>query len=137
KQFSVVNDCGAILFRRAEWEWQPRSPAESDAPHTLGTAPPQRRHAAVSTARVQDKADERPSARTLVKTEAQTQRESLQRAVSLFDRTDYVSAAKLAQSVCERSPDRAGLGLLVRSLANLGKLTEAESWCDRWIALDK
>src|SRR5690606_485780 len=65
-------------------------------------------------------------------------RDVLAHAESLISRACYAEAAELLQSSdATRSSDKRGLELLVRALANLGSLDEAEVWCNRWIESDK
>lgn len=50
----------------------------------------------------------------------------------------YAEAADiLASSFSQGEPDAQAFSLLVRALANLGKLADALTWCNRWVAADK
>jgi chemotaxis protein methyltransferase CheR len=59
-------------------------------------------------------------------------------ATSLYEQGRYAEAANtLLASLPEQAPDPQIFSLLTRALANQGKLTEALTWCDRWIAADR
>ena len=60
-------------------------------------------------------------------------------ASSLQQQGRYAEAAEtLLASFAERPvPDPPAFSLLARALANQGRLAEAMTWCDRWIAADK
>lgn len=54
----------------------------------------------------------------------------------LYEHGEYLEAIELlTQQAAHSGPGR--FSLLVRSLANLGRLHEAREWCDRWIATHK
>jgi chemotaxis protein methyltransferase CheR len=57
---------------------------------------------------------------------------------SLYEQGRYGEAADtLLTSFAEHTPASDGFSLLVRALANQGRLADALAWCDRWIAADK
>lgn len=59
-------------------------------------------------------------------------------AASLYKEGRYQEAADiLLASFDERRPDHEAFSLLARALANQGRLADALSWCERWIAADK
>ena len=59
-------------------------------------------------------------------------------AESLYQQGRYAEAADTLLAVfAEHPPDPAAYCLLARALANQGKLADALTWCDRWIAADK
>ncbi|MDB6038376.1 MAG: methyltransferase, CheR-type [Verrucomicrobiales bacterium] len=60
-------------------------------------------------------------------------------ATELYQQGRYAEAADtlLASLAPHASPDPQTYSILARALANQGKLTEAQAWCDRWIAHDK
>lgn len=60
-------------------------------------------------------------------------------AVSLFEQGSYAEAADtLLASLDGRRPGEPGaMPLLARALANQGRLVDALTWCDRWLAADK
>ena len=59
-------------------------------------------------------------------------------AASLYEEGCYGEAADtLLAWFDEHQPDTQAFSLIARSLANQGKLRDALTWCDRWIAADK
>jgi chemotaxis protein methyltransferase CheR len=59
-------------------------------------------------------------------------------AASLYEQGCYGEAADtLLASFEEHQPGTQAFSLVARALANQGRLTDALSWCDRWIAADK
>lgn len=59
-------------------------------------------------------------------------------AESFYQQGRYAAAADtLLAAFAERAPEAPALSLLVRALANQGKLAEALAWGERWIAADK
>lgn len=59
-------------------------------------------------------------------------------AASLYEKGRYAEAVDvLLAVVAEHAPESAVFSLLARALANQGRLADARSWCDRWIAADK
>jgi chemotaxis protein methyltransferase CheR len=119
-EFVTLNCPGVILYQKSEAgrrthpiPWVPKAIAApmSDAP----PAPPP------ETAPL---ADPRPAAFAV--------------AASLYERGCYGEAADtLLASFDEHQPETQAFSLVARALANQGRLTDALSWCDRWIAADK
>ncbi|MHB8724037.1 MAG: CheR family methyltransferase [Casimicrobiaceae bacterium] len=59
-------------------------------------------------------------------------------AETLYQQGRYAEAADALLAVfAARVPDAPAICLLARALANQGKLADALTWCDRWIAADK
>ena len=59
-------------------------------------------------------------------------------AASLYEQGRYAEAVEAVLASCGgRTPDRHALALLVRALANQGRLADALAWCDRWIDAHK
>jgi len=66
------------------------------------------------------------------------QPEAAPSAESLYHEGRYAEAADmLLATYGERPAEPAAFSLLTRALANQGKLADALTWCDRWIAADK
>jgi len=136
--FRVVNVPGAILFRKSE------------TPHATGlgekaTAPaqaPEVAAPAMDDARRWTPPDlpESPAGRREPEAlpVSESPRSPLLSADSLYQDGLYAEAADALASAIERGPpDPAAFSLLVRALANQGKLAEALAWCQRWLAADK
>lgn len=72
-------------------------------------------------------------------TPAPEQRDTPQaRAAALHGEGRYAEAADvLLPMMTAGTPDAASFSLLARALANLGRLTDALAWCDRWIGTYK
>ncbi len=131
-QFVHVYSAGAILFRRAR-SGAPCVPAPrvQRSPPTQSNSPKLRESSAPPQPPFRRAASSRPRVRA-------RGRDVLAHAESLISRACYAEAAELLQSSdATRSSDKRGLELLVRALANLGSLDEAEVWCNRWIESDK
>lgn len=108
-RFVSVNVPGAVLFRKGEAspERGPATPSGRDPPEEPPAVPESPPGPAVS-------------------------------AESLYREGRYAAAADaLAGAVDSGPPDPAAFPLLVRALANQGKLAEALAGCRRWIAADK
>ena len=59
-------------------------------------------------------------------------------AVSLYEKGRYAEAVDLLLPAMDGpTPEPLAFSLLARALANLGRLPEALTWCDRWLAVDK
>jgi len=81
----------------------------------------------------------RPGSATLaMQPSAPVRPPSYKMAASLYERGLYGEAADLLPELLEQhAPRMETYSLLARALANQGRLTEALTWCDRWIAADK
>lgn len=59
-------------------------------------------------------------------------------AASLYKQGRYAEASDALLALClAHNPEPPAFSLLARALANQGKLSDALTWCDRWIAADK
>lgn len=128
-QFTTVNFPGAIIYRKshaapaAQPRWTPArrgdaiEPVATEAAEPAELAPevPPRNPASVETPLT-------PSAA----------------AQWLYQQGRYAEVAEtLVTSLARHTPGPQAFSLLARAMANLGRLTDALAWCERWIAADK
>jgi len=114
--FRTENFPGAILYRKTEG-----APAPAPAP----LAPPPARLVAPSPQAVSNPI------------EAPKSDPPLKVATRLYQSGDYAEAAATLLDG-NRTPTGPGeFAILARTLANYGQLTEAMSWCERWLAADR
>jgi len=135
-RFVVVNVPGAVLFKKGE-----ASP-QTDPPPAAPTRVPEFIPAADGTwPWTPLDAPATPSGRELPEEApavSESPRGPLVLAASLYRDGLYGEAADtLADAIDRGPPDPAAFSLLVRALANQGKLVEALAGCRRWIAADK
>ncbi|MEX2271451.1 MAG: CheR family methyltransferase [Vicinamibacterales bacterium] len=126
QDFATVSFPGVILYRKAPvaTAWPPVSPpmavALSGPPPPVPAVPPP---AVPSAPAVPESAV------------AHTAPTSRAAAASLYHQGRYGDAAEALQTLSAGcTPERDVLSLLVRALANQGRLVDALAWCDRWIA---
>ena len=120
-RFVSVNFPDAILFRKGN---APGSgPIKESSPRTGSAAPAAH-----------------PKPETLQPALAKTQAtpDVLGTALRLYQQRHYAEAADMLLAICgDRQTAPAVLSLLTRALANQGRLADALTWCERWIAADK
>lgn len=118
QQFATLNFPGVVLYQKRD-----NTPVTSARDMPVASAPP----AVVPPV-------ERPPAET---PESAALR-AYAAAVALYEQGCYGEAADLLLRRCAQSaPEPHVVALLVRALANQGRLGDALTWCDRWVALDK
>ena len=134
-RFIAVNFPGAVLFHKSE------SPALTE-PITIASA--QVQEAAVpareeSLPSAESVAADRPPAASYEEPGVvEAPRRPLAAAQSLYQEGRYAEAVDtLLAASAEGGPEPAAFSLLTRALANQGRLADALTWCDRWIAADK
>lgn len=128
--FTAVNRQGAILFQKRSEPNLPQEssrdldavssfPADADFQPWTPQAPP-----ASPPSPERPNHDERRDVRTAP--------------VSRFERSrDEEVVAKLAAAFASHRLKQTEFPLIARALANLGRLAEARTWCERWISSDK
>ncbi len=142
-QFLTVNSPGAILYQknaatgpatlRPEPLWMPAppgemaghvAPASTSAAASPWTLPP------ADTAPTMPPPEPPAPADTALTPEAVAQ--------ALYQQGLYAEVVDtLLAALAEHAPEPLAFSLLARALANLGRLADALTWCDRWIAADK
>ena len=120
-QLISVNFPGAILFRKGS----------APGPDAINESPPYTRPAALA-------ANWEPETRQKMPVQTQATPEMLAAAQALYQQGRYAQAADtLLATSGEHQMVPAALALLSRALANQGRLADALTWCERWIAADK
>lgn len=139
-QFAQENFPGAILYQksnataRKEQLWKSSSRDEMTRLVTPVTATPLPWALPVPLA-VPQESSPLPPAKTVL---AEAPLTAAARAELLYQQGHYSEAVDtLLTSSGRRAPDVQTFSLLARALANQGKLTDALTWCERWIAADK
>jgi chemotaxis protein methyltransferase CheR len=129
-QFATENFPGAILYRKgaaqpAAQQWRPAAPAGAaiePIAYDAKASPLPEPIATVATVTVPLQAAAAPVAV----------------AESLYRQRRYAETADtLLASLPRHAPGSQACSLLARALANLGRLDDALTWCERWIAADK
>ncbi|UUZ77174.1 hypothetical protein LP414_07615 [Polaromonas sp. P1(28)-13] len=140
-QFVAVNFPGAILYQRwpatprteQRWAPEPRGEMADDvAPASEAVLPWASSHAAA--------APSEPPPDALPEQPAPVETPLTPSAVaeSFYQQGRYAEVVDtLLAGVAEHAPGPLAFSLLTRALANLGRLADALTWCDRWIAADK
>lgn len=136
-QFAAVNRPGAILYRKtptgeSDRPWRVTPETLTDV--TAQPAQPAYACAVPVALHTQDAAD--PSVGTPPAT--QPPPTALSAAQTLYDEGQYAEAVQtLLDASGESGFEPAAFSLLARALANQGRLADALTWCERWIAADK
>jgi chemotaxis protein methyltransferase CheR len=122
-EFATVSSPGVVLYRKRpeaiSWPPVPAAPPQSLVP-TVVALP----------------ADPLPV--IALPAPAETRPASYAAAVSFYEQGRYGDAVEALLALSAgRAPERNILSLLVRALANQGRLVDALEWCDRWIAAYK
>lgn len=137
-EYTTVNFPGAIFYRKvdtvpaAQQRWTPepwREAPESVAPAIAAPAPWAPQLEAATTARPAPDASS-----PCIPAAARTPLTRAAVAEDLYQQGRYAEAA---DTLAPTAADPRAFSLLARAQANLGRLDEALSWCQRWIAADK
>jgi len=133
-RFINVNFPGAILFQKSDAPPHAELIRETSVPvpeffaaATAASLPPARPAAALEPAPLKEEA-----------VVAEAPRTPLAAAELQYREARYAEAADtLLAGSAGRPSEPAAFSLLARALANLGRLADALTWCERWIAADK
>lgn len=133
-QFVAVNYPGVILYQKKGHGASRSVPlgtaAEFIAP-AVETPPPESLQVQVAVPM------EVPAPPLNEAAEAQTPSTLLAAAKSHYQEGRYAQAADVLLASIEAQPSEPAFSLLAHSLANLGRLDDALSWCERWVAAGK
>lgn len=133
-QFVTRNFPGVILFQKSSANWRPDpAPTPASAPAILPPMLPVQ--PAMTPAWTPEP---RPAPLATAPPPAATGPAPYAVAASLYEQGRYGEAVDtLLASSAGHAPDHSACSLMARALANQGRLADALTWCDRWIAADK
>lgn len=136
-RFRAVNFPGAILFQKSDAPPRLESLLATSVPMPEPVVP-EIEASLPSVPSAAPQVDWQPDPSLETPAVEDGSRDPLAGAQSLYQAGDYAEAANvLLAALAERPAEPAEFSLLAHVLANQGRLTEALTWCDRWIAADK